>query len=119
VVLVDTSVWVEHLRRGLSQLAALLSDGEVACHPFVVGELACGTLRNREEILSLLRELPTVQEVGHEEILVFLENHRLAGKGLGFIDVHLLASALIAGVPLWTLDRRLRDAARRLHAAHP
>jgi predicted nucleic acid-binding protein len=119
VVLVDTSVWVEHLRRGVPELEALLSDGEVVCHPLVIGELACGNLQNRREILSLLRNLPTVPEVAHEELLLFVESHRLMGRGLGLTDVHLLASALIAGVPLWSFDRRLRETARGLHAAHP
>jgi hypothetical protein len=119
VVLVDTSVWVEHLRRGLPELETSLSEGEVVCHPLVIGELACGNLRNRREILSLLGDLPCAPEVAHEELLSFVESHRLMGRGLGWIDIHLLAAALIAGVPLWTVDRKLREAARRLHAAHP
>ena len=117
MVLVDTSVWVDHLRRGTPALAVLLADGEVACHPFVIGELACGNLRNRSEILALLPSLPSIPEVAHEELLRFIEGHRLMGRGLGLIDVHLLASAQLAAIPLWTLDRRLREAAIGLHAA--
>lgn len=92
----------------------MLNEAEVACHAFVIGELACGNLKRRSEILSLLRELPQVVEVEHEEALQFLERNRLMGKGLGFIDVHLLASAVPTGVPLWTLDRKLADVAHEL-----
>jgi predicted nucleic acid-binding protein len=117
VVLVDSSVWVDHLRRGNPSLSALLTDSEVACHPFVIGELACGTLNNRAEILSLLQSLPAVPEVAHEELLLFVERHQLLGRGLGLIDAHLLAAARLATIPLWTLDRRLREAATKLDAA--
>jgi predicted nucleic acid-binding protein len=112
MILVDTSVWVAHLRTGDAQLERLLQDGEVLCHPFVVGELACGQIHNRCEILSLLRALPMGTVAEHEEILQFIETHRLMGLGLGLIDVHLLAAARLAQVPLWTFDRRL-DAATR------
>lgn len=99
-------------------MTALLSDAEVACHPFVVGELACGSLRNRLEILSLLQSLPSIPEVAHEELLRFVGIHRLMGRGLGLIDAHLLAAAKLAAIPLWTLDRRLREAAAGLDAAY-
>ncbi len=118
MVLVDTSVWVDHLRRGNPSLTALLFDAEVACHPFVVGELACGNVRNRTEILSLLHSLPAIPEVGHGELMLFVEAHRLMSKGLGLVDVHLLAAAQLAGVPLWTLDKRLREAAAKLDIAY-
>jgi hypothetical protein len=114
MVLVDTSVWVEHLRAGGTGLEALLDSGEVACHPFVVGELSCGHLTNRAEVLSLLRALPMAEALEHEEALRFIDSRRLMGKGLGYVDVHLLASAVLAGVPLWTLDRRLSEASSRL-----
>lgn len=116
MILVDTSVWVDHLRRGNAALTGLLTGAEVACHPFVVGELAGGNLRNRLEVLSLLQSLPSTPEVGHEELLRFVERHRLMGRGLGLIDVHLLASSRLAAIPLWTLDRRLREAAIVLSA---
>ncbi len=114
MTLVDTSVWVEHLRRGRSDLAALLSAGEVACHPFVVGELACGRLRQRREILGLLAALPPVEVATHEDALSFVEAQALAGRGLGWVDVHLLASARLSHVGLWTLDGALDHAARDL-----
>jgi predicted nucleic acid-binding protein len=115
MVLVDTSVWVSHLREMDTDLANLLNDGEVACHPFVVGELACGNLKNRELILSLLEALPMVAEADHEEVLTLIERHSLMGKGLGYVDVHLLASAALSRLPIWTLDKRLDQVAGMLH----
>jgi predicted nucleic acid-binding protein len=113
-VLVDTSVWVDHLRRGNARLADRLERGRVLCHPFVIGELACGNLSRRDEILSLLRALPGAPSASDAEVLSLVESHRLMGRGLGWIDVHLLASALLADRLLWTLDRRLHSAARDL-----
>lgn len=107
VVLVDTSVWVDHLRRGNAGLASLLDDGAVICHPFIIGELACGVMKNREQILSLLQSLPKAEAASADEVLQFIENRRLAGKGLGYVDAHLLASAVLTSVPLWTLDKKL------------
>ncbi len=107
MVLVDTSVWVRHLRQGEPNLERILNDGEVMCHPFVVGELACGNIRNRTEILSLIQILPRVTEAKHQEVLQFIEQNRLMGNGLGYVDVHLCASAVLTGVPMWTYDRRL------------
>ncbi len=118
MVLVDTSVWVEHLRRGLPELAKLLDAGSVVCHPFVLGELACGSLQNRREILELLQTLCTCPVASHEEVLSFIEAHHLMGRGLGYGDMHLLASAKLSGIPLWTLDRPLRTAASGLTAAY-
>jgi predicted nucleic acid-binding protein len=109
-VLVDTSVWVTHLRKGDARLAALLEEGLVATHPFVIGELACGSLAKRTEILSLLRALPSVQTAEHDEVLLFLEKRQLMGRGLGWVDVHLLASAVLSGVAVWTLDKPLARA---------
>ena len=118
MVLVDTSVWIEHLRRGEPGLRDLLNRGEVVCHPFVIGELACGHLRSREQILSLLRALPGTALVEPDEILFFIEERKLAGLGIGLIDVHLLASCLISRVKLWTLDKRLKSVAARVGVAH-
>lgn len=115
MVLVDTSVWVCHFRETLDGLVKLLNNTEVLCHPFVIGELACENLKNRTAIISLLEVLPMAREVGHEEILVFIETHKLLGKGLGTIDVHLLASAILTGGALWTLDKRLEKAAEELN----
>lgn len=117
--LVDTSVWIDFLRCGRADLAARLADGAVACHPFVLGELACGTLRNRAEILGLLRALPTAAVAANDEVLAFIELHELQGRGLGWVDMHLLASARLEGVPLWTLDRKLAAAADELGVGVP
>jgi predicted nucleic acid-binding protein len=119
MVLVDTSVWVEHLRRGLPELARQLDAAVVVCHPFVMGELACGHLHHRREILELLQTLCTAPVATHAEVLHFIESHRLMGLGLGYVDVHLLASGALAGLSLWTLDRPLQAAAARLHVAWP
>jgi predicted nucleic acid-binding protein len=112
--LVDTSVWVDHLRRGNARLRSCLDGGEVECHPFVIGELACGTLKNRAELLELLSALPRVLEAEHDEALAFIESRRLMGRGLGWVDTHLLVSALVTRTSLWTLDKRLAAEARAL-----
>ncbi len=114
MILVDTSVWVDHLRMGNREMAALLNDGQVVCHPFVVGELACGSIRNRDEILSLLGALPSATVAGHDEVMHLLADRRLHGHGLGWIDMHLLASSLLTGCALRTRDKALAAAARLL-----
>ena len=114
MILADTSVWVDHLRAGNRRLADLLSSGEVCCHPMIAGELACGNMRQRKEIIALLHALPTLDRVTDDEILFFIEKHRLYGKGLGLIDMHLLSSCLLAGARLWTLDKRLKQASSRI-----
>jgi len=118
MVLVDTSVWVAHFRATHIDLAKLLNNGEVACHPFIIGELACGNLKNGTTILSLLHNLPIVSIVEHEEVLAFIEGHKLMGRGLGYIDVHLLASAMLSGLSIWTLDKKLEQLADMLEHAH-
>ena len=118
MVLVDTSVWVAYLRRGHIGLEALLNEGHVVCHPFIIGELACGNLKNRSTILSLLQTLPMATPAEHEEVMRFIENHRLMGKGLGYIDMHLLASAILDRVPLWTLDKKLKQVSSKLGLAY-
>jgi predicted nucleic acid-binding protein len=115
VVLVDTSVWVSHFRETHAGLVELLDNGEVVCHPFIVGELACGNLKNRTTVISLLEALPVALLVEYEEVLAFIDGHNVMGKGLGFIDVHLLAAALLSGVSLWTLDKKLAKVAKELH----
>jgi predicted nucleic acid-binding protein len=114
VILADTSVWIDHFRQGNDRLKRLLSEGTVLSHPFVVGELACGNLANRDEILTLLRVLPRAEIAGHEETLLFVERHKLHGRGLGWVDVHLLAAAMLSSCKLWTLDRSLALEARKL-----
>jgi len=117
MVLVDTSIWVAHLRDDLPKLRGLLQKGEVICHPMIVGELACGNLKNRREILDLLAELPSADVAAHDEVLGLIERHRLMGKGLGYIDVHLLASALLSGCRFWTKDQKLKDTAKTVNIA--
>ena len=117
MVLVDTSVWVAHLRQGAVGLETLLHGSRVVCHPFIVGELACGNLKNRPEIISHLQRLPGAIRAKHEEVMQFIEHYGLMGKGLGYIDMHLLASARLTGVPLWTLDKRLNEMAIKLGVA--
>jgi predicted nucleic acid-binding protein len=115
MILVDTSVWIEHLRTGVSKLSSLLYDEQVFCHPFVIGELACRNLKNREEILTLLTALPRARVAEHREVLHLLETERLYGRGIGWIDAHLLASTLLSGCSLWTLDKSLRRTAAGLN----
>lgn len=114
MVLVDTSVWVDHLRRGNRTLRELLEQGQVLCHPLVIGELACGNLGNRAGILVLLRTLPQARTAEDDEVFHLIDTHRLYGRGLGWIDLHLLASAVLSKCALWTLDRQLQRTAHRL-----
>lgn len=115
MILVDTSVWVDHLRAGDPELSGLLNTGHVLMHPFVLGELACGNLQNRREILLLLRDLPVAATVTDDEALFFIERHTLMGRGIGYVDVHLLSSTAMSGsTQLWTRDRRLHAAADSL-----
>lgn len=116
MLLVDTSVWSDHLRRHDAAMARLLEASDVLAHPFVTGEIACGVFPRRSETLALLNSLPSAPLLGQAEVLGFIERHALAGKGVGFIDIHLLASALVAGAGLWTRDRRLAEAAAGLGA---
>jgi predicted nucleic acid-binding protein len=117
MVLVDTSVWSDHLRRYDAAMASLLDRGAVLMHPFVVGEIACGVFPHRHKTLALLGSLPSAPLLGHAEVLGFIERHSLPGQGIGFVDMHLLASALVAGAALWTRDRRLAQAANSLGLA--
>ena len=111
MILVDTSVWIAHFREGGSKLGELLREALVMTHPFVIGELACGNLKNRARILSDLDALPSAVSATHEEVMRLLELRKLWGLGIGWIDAHLLASALLSDCQLWTLDGRLVQAA--------
>jgi predicted nucleic acid-binding protein len=112
VILVDTSVWIDHLRNGDQTLAMLLERCEVLVHPMVLGELACGGLRNRREILRALANLPRSAAATDEEVLYFIEHRELFGRGIGYVDAHLLAAVSIASpARLWTRDRRLQSLA--------
>ena len=106
-MLADTSVWIDHFRHGNTRLRDELEAGEVVTHEFVIGELACGNLRNRSEILGLITSLPSVTTVPHDEVLELVTRRKLMGRGLGWIDMHLLAASVVAGIPLFTLDKRL------------
>ena len=118
MILVDTSVWVDHLRAGDARLAALLDRAQVVMHPFVVGEIACGSLADRVLVLELLQDLPAAAVAQSEEVLGFIDRHELHGRGIGYVDVHLLASvALTSETKLWTRDKRLLAAAQALGCA--
>lgn len=118
MILVDTSVWIDHLRVGELLLVELLNTNRVLVHPLVIGELACGNLGNRKTVLSLLRKLPTTRRATDEEALFFIERHGLMGRGIGYIDIHLLAAASLGGtMRLWTRDKRLGAVAESMHLA--
>ncbi len=117
MILVDTSIWIDHLRRDNPRLVSLLRAGQVCCHDFVIGELACGQLRQRSDILYYLSNLPLATMARHGDVYELIEQRRLFGTGLGWIDVHLLAAAAIDGLQLWTEDKALRDAANKIGIA--
>lgn len=118
MILVDSSVWIDHLRRRDAELVALLDAGIVMCHSFVIGELACGELPERKKFLAELSNLPSAPVATHDETLAFLDRHALTGRGIGWVDAHLLTSAFLAGrAPLLTRDKRLRAVAGELGVA--
>jgi len=118
MILVDTSVWVDHFRRGDARLVDALNDAQVLTHPFVIGELACGNLERRATVLGLLRDLPRCTPASNDEVLFFIERQALMGQGIGYVDAHLLAAArLNTGTQLWTRDKRLSALADRLGLA--
>ncbi|MGA9163148.1 MAG: type II toxin-antitoxin system VapC family toxin [Thiobacillus sp.] len=119
MILLDTSVWINHLRQGDAQVASVLQSGLVLSHPFVIGELACGQSKSRAEILGLLTALPPARVVQEQEVLFFIERHGLMGRGIGYIDAHLLAAtALTEGARLGTRDKRLDTLAHELGLAY-
>ena len=112
MILVDSSVWIEHLRSGVPELVSALNRGQVLCHPFVIGELALGNLGRRADIIEDLRNLPKAPVAEDEEVLAFIERQGLYGRGIGYVDAHLVASVRLTGsARLWTLDRRLGEVA--------
>lgn len=118
MILVDTTVWIDHLRSGEPALVTALEGGQVLMHPYVLGELACGNLKNRKEVLRLLGDLPLAPTATEPEVLDFIERRALMGQGIGYIDVHLLASIVLEGAArLWTRDRRLDEVAAELDLA--
>ena len=118
MILVDTSIWIDHLRSGSPALVALLQTDLVYTHDFVIGELACGNLRKRVEVLGLLQSLPRLTAVSEDESLFFMEQQQLMGRGIGYIDVHLLAATVMHGARLWTKDKRLKSIAEEKAWAH-
>ncbi len=118
MVLVDTSVWISHFRKGDKILDSLLREGKAAVHEFVIGELACGTFKNYDEILSLINNLHRSKKAAIEECLLFIRLNKLNGKGIGFVDVHLLASSKLSGYPLFTYDKKLFAAAKQLEISY-
>ncbi|AOY60071.1 MULTISPECIES: type II toxin-antitoxin system VapC family toxin [Desulfococcus] len=118
MILADTNVWIKHFRESDAELIEHLNMGFVACHPFIIGELACGNIGNRAEILTLLKALPAAPIVEPRELLNFIENNMLMGRGLGYVDIQILASAIIGNVVLWTFDRRLNAAATELGVSY-
>ncbi len=118
MILVDTSIWVEHLRAGNKTLARLLDDQQALIHPFIIGEIALGYIRQRELVLNALLEITQAAVASHEEALHFINEKKLFGTGIGYVDAHLLASArLVPGTTLWTHDKNLFDAASRMALA--
>ncbi len=118
MILVDSSVWIDHLRAGEPGLVELLNSNNVLAHPFIVGELACGNLKNRKTILPLLQDLPTIQVATDDEVLFFVERHELMGRGIGYVDAHLLAAVMLEGTAkLWTRDKRLCSVAESMGLA--
>ena len=119
MILVDTSVWIDHLRAGDDAVVELLNSSRVLMHPFILGELACGNLRNRGKVLALLKDLPRVTVATDDEVLFYIERQALMGRGIGYVDAHLLAAVALAGsVRLWTRDKRLRTMADSLALAY-
>ncbi len=119
MILIDTSVWIEHLRKGNHALAHLLNNNQVLIHPFVIGEIACGTFADRNEVLAWLKDLPALPKADESEALYCIERHQLMGLGLGYIDVHLLAATLLAPpTRLWTQDNQLKAAAKKIDVAY-
>lgn len=118
MILVDTSVWIDHLRRGEPVLVGLLNAGRVLMHPFVIGEIALGALRHRARVLDLLNDLPSATPATDPEVLSFIAAHKLFGRGIGYVDTHLLAATqLTAGASIWSKDQRLSQTAAELGIA--
>lgn len=118
MILVDTSLWIDHLRAGSPALVVALQTDQVCTHTYVIGELACGNLGNRQEVLALLQALPRLAAATDDELLFFIEKHRLMGRGIGYIDAHLLAATAINAASLWTRDKRLKVIAKEMNLAH-
>lgn len=114
MILVDTSIWIDHIRRPNRRLIAMLDAELVSMHPWVIGELACGNLADRQNVLYLLGALPRTAVATDDEVLFFIDKHRISGKGVGYLDMHLLAAAALGSLQVWTRDRRLQEVASGL-----
>jgi len=119
MILVDTSVWVDHFRSGNPRLVKLLNEEQVAIHPFIIGELSLGSIKNKAEIMSLLAELPTVPVAEHDEVSATVSTYKLAGTGIGWVDAHLIASALLGHAKLLTNDKALLQAGKATGVTAP
>ncbi len=120
MILVDTAVWIDHLNAPITELLDRLDTREVLVHPMVIGEIACGTMRDRAVILSLLQSLPRIGELTHDQVLKEIEAGGFMGRGIGFIDAHLLTSVMArSGTTLWTRDQRLKQIAEEMGVAFP
>ena len=119
MILIDTSVWIDHLRQRDDHLVIILLAGHVLIHPWVIGEIACGSLKDREQVLDLLRSLPLCSVALEDEVLLFIEQNKLMARGIGYVDVHLLASTNLSGATLWTRDKRLLIIAKEMNIAYP
>ena len=117
MILVDSSVWIDHMRKPLSALKHSLHGGGVLTHPLVIGELACGNLRQRQATLKMLRSLPKVAQCSHTEVDTLIESEKLMGRGIGIVDAHLLCAARLNSLSLWTRDRRLNAIAQEFSMA--
>ena len=118
MILADSSVWIEHLRQSTPTISNLAKGQRLLCHPLVIGEIALGSLKDRRTILHELRQLPVGTEASNDEVMALIESRRLYARGIGFIDAHLLASALLTdGTKLWSFDRRLSATASELNCA--
>ena len=118
MILLDTSVWVDHLRLGDALVVQALESGQAAVHSFVIGELACGNLKSRAGVIGLLRALSQVPTATDDEVLYFIDKHQLMGRGIGYVDAHLLAASTISGSLLWTRDKRLKSIATEQGVAY-
>lgn len=119
MILLDTSVWVDHLRLDDALVVQVLESGQVAAHAFVIGELACGNLKSRARVIGLLQALPQLPTATDDEVLYFIEKRELMGRGIGYVDAHLLAASTISGSLLWTRDKRLKGIAAEQGVVYP
>ena len=119
MILIDTSVWIDHLRQRDDHLVITLLAGHVLIHPWVIGEIACSSIKDREQVLDLLRSLPLCSVALEDEVLLFIDQNKLMARGIGYVDVHLLASTKLSGATLWTRDKRLLIIAKEMNIAYP